>query len=185
MYYFAYGSNMLTRRLNAFERGPSARAIAVGSLLGRQLRFHKVGLDASGKCDIAVSDAATDRVYGVLFEIDAAEKLALDRLECAGGGYRSIPVSVQIESEAVTAETYVAQRISAELKPFHWYKALVVAGAIEHDLPADYIGALRAVAAIEDPDEARRHRNLALLEPSQTESSRNYRHPNGNRSRRA
>jgi gamma-glutamylcyclotransferase len=166
MYYFAYGSNMLTRRLNAAERGPSARAIAVGLLLGRQLRFHKVGLDASGKCDIAPSDVAADCVYGVVFEISRAEKLALDRLECAGGGYRSISVSVQVERDAVTAETYVAQRISPELKPFHWYKALVVAGAVEHDLPADYVDRLRAITSIEDPDEARRQQHRALLASS-------------------
>ena len=48
MYYFAYGSNMLTRRLTVAARGPSAHAIAVGKLLGRQLQFHKVGLDGSG-----------------------------------------------------------------------------------------------------------------------------------------
>ena len=166
MYYFAYGSNMLTRRLNAAERGPSARAIAVGSLLGRQLRFHKIGLDASGKCDIAPSDVAADCVYGVVFEISRAEKLALDRLECAGGGYRSMAISVQVASEAVAAETYVAQRISPELKPFHWYKALVIAGAIEHGLPADYVDRLRAFASIEDPDEARWRSHRALLGPS-------------------
>ena len=163
MYYFAYGSNMLTRRLTAAARGPSARAIAVGKLLGRQLQFHKVGLDGSGKCDAELTECATDVVHGVLFEMSRADKLALDRLECAAGGYASQDVRIELTDDIALATTYVAQRTQRGLKPFHWYKALVVAGALEHRLPADYLAALRAVASVDDPDDERRLQHEALL----------------------
>ncbi len=163
MYYFAYGSNMLTRRLTVAERGPSARAIAVGTLPGRRLRFHKIGLDGSGKCDAEHTGKATDCVYGVLFELDDADKFALDRLECAGGGYDSEIVSIDLPNGSAEAATYFAQRTRPSLQPFHWYKALVVAGALEHGLPMDYVAELRAVVSIDDPDDVRRQRNEALL----------------------
>jgi gamma-glutamylcyclotransferase len=44
---FAYGSNMLTRRLR--ERAPSARTVGTGVLHGHTLRWHKVGQDSSGQ----------------------------------------------------------------------------------------------------------------------------------------
>lgn len=172
MYYFAYGSNMLTCRLAVAERAPSACAVAIGTLPGRRLRFHKIGLDSSGKCDVELTERATDCVYGVLFEIDRREKLALDRLECAGGGYATTTVSIRLSDQTVVASTYVAQRTSSDMIPFDWYKALVIAGAIEHGLPAEYVGSLRTVESIEDPDEARRRSHRALLEPSRAESGR-------------
>jgi gamma-glutamylcyclotransferase len=47
--------------------------------------------------------------------------------------------------------------------PYDWYKALVIAGAREHGLPADYIAALAAAPAKPDPDKIRAARNLAAL----------------------
>jgi hypothetical protein len=167
MYYFAYGSNMLTRRLATPERAPSARAVAVGTLPGRRLRFHKLGLDGSGKCDAELTEVSADEVHGVLFEIDRRDKLVLDRLECTGGGYATIAVSVQLAHDNVAASTYVAQRTSSDVMPFDWYKALVIAGALEHELPAEYIAALRAVAAVGDPDAARRRHHAELVATDQ------------------
>jgi hypothetical protein len=37
-------------------------------------------------------------------------------------------------------------------RTFHWYKALVIAGAIEHGLPAAYVDRLWAVESIRDPE---------------------------------
>ena len=61
--YFAYGSNMLSRRLAA--RVSSAHRIATGCVIGRKLTFDKVGRDASGKCDIELTEIDTDRVHFV------------------------------------------------------------------------------------------------------------------------
>lgn len=51
---FAYGSNMLTARLR--ERVSSARPVGTACLPGFSLRWHKVSVDRSGKCDV-VEDA--------------------------------------------------------------------------------------------------------------------------------
>jgi len=73
--YFAYGSNMLTRRLQ--NRTLSAKAVGIGYVEGHRLTFDKVSTDGSGKADIEATGNATDRVYGVLFSIDASEESAL------------------------------------------------------------------------------------------------------------
>jgi len=69
--YFAYGSNMLTRRLR--NRTPSAVAIEIGFIEGYHLAFDKVSSDGSGKCTIAPSNNSAERVYGVLFRINSSE----------------------------------------------------------------------------------------------------------------
>src|SRR5271170_4454468 len=77
--YFAYGSNMFTRRIAA--RVPSAIFSGTGYIRERRLTFNKVSIDGSGKCDIEGTANPNDLVYGVLFEIDSNEKGELDRAE--------------------------------------------------------------------------------------------------------
>jgi gamma-glutamylcyclotransferase len=159
---FAYGSNMLTRRLR--ERTPSATPVAVGRLDGHTLRWHKRGrMDGSGKCDAMASGDASDCIHGVVFELDAAEKAALDRAEGLGRGYDEKTVEIVAAGARVPATLYYATDVDASLRPYDWYKALVVAGARERGLPADYIAALEAVRSIADPDRRRESKHLALL----------------------
>lgn len=159
--YFAYGSNMLSRRLCA--RTPSASVKVVGYLNGRRLTFDKVSTDGSGKCDIEATPHPTDLVYGVLFEIASGEKAALDTAEGLGKGYREEGVTVITPSGNVEAVAYVATAKEPALRPYHWYKALVVAGATEHALPAPYVEWLRTVDSKPDPKATRRAKNEALL----------------------
>src|SRR5215472_16890090 len=84
--YFAYGSNTLTRRLNA--RKPSAVAVGTAYVEGYRLTFDKVSTDGSGKCDIEPTGNPAHRVWGVLFRIASAEALDLDAAEGRGRGYR-------------------------------------------------------------------------------------------------
>jgi hypothetical protein len=159
--YFAYGSNMLSRRLLA--RTPSAVAVGVGYATGRRLTFDKVSSDGSGKCDIEPTSHPTDRVYGVLFEIATAEKPALGDAEGLGKGYREERVKVITPSATPEALAYVATAKEPALRPYHWYKALVVAGAAEHALPQAYVEWLRTVDSKPDPNTKRRGENEALL----------------------
>jgi hypothetical protein len=46
-------------------------------------------------------------------------------------------------------------------RPYHWYKRLVLAGAIEHDLPAEAVTAIRAVPSQDDPMPRRRTKREA------------------------
>lgn len=143
--YFAYGSNMATSRLR--QRAPSARPVAVGRLPGHALRWHKLGRDGSGKCDACLGDDPGDAVWGVLFDIDQADKPRLDAAEGLGIGYDEHMVQVQTDAGPRCALTYQAKpaRIDPKLRPRQWYKAHVLAGAREHGLPAGYVAQLAAV----------------------------------------
>jgi hypothetical protein len=66
-------------------------------------------------------------------------------------------VEVSIEHDRHRAFTYIAQReyVDGGLRPYDWYKALVVEGARHHGLHQAYLDLLRGVPAIEDPDAER------------------------------
>ena len=136
--YFAYGSNLSTERLRA--RVPSARARCRGMLPHHALRWHKIGRDGSGKCDI-VPTSASSVVWGVLFDVSRDEKPALDAAEGLGIGYFEKEVRIVTDDGECLALTYHANpaRTDAALRPCDGYKACVVRGAREHGLPADYI----------------------------------------------
>jgi gamma-glutamylcyclotransferase len=149
--YFGYGSNMLSVRLQ--RRTPSARMYATGHVTGRRLTFHKKSDDRSGKGDAEATGNDEDRVEGVLFWIDRAEKPALDDAEGLDRGYEEAMVDVITANATVKALAYVASAGATDpaRRPYHWYKRLVLAGAIEHGLPAATIAAIRAVASQDDP----------------------------------
>lgn len=148
--YFAYGSNMDTERLRA--RAPSARPVGAARLPGHALRWHKRGRDGSGKCDIRAADAAAV-VWGVLFDIECADKPTLDAAEGVGVGYEERAVLVVADSGPAEALTYQARasHIDRRLRPMPWYKRHVVAGARQHGLPAAYRRALAAAPTTADP----------------------------------
>ena len=160
---FAYGSNMLWRRLRA--RVPSARPLGTAILHGHRLHWHKSGRDGSGKCDVVPTAEAGHAVHGVLYEMLAAEQPALDLAEGLGAGYDLKQVEVEARDGPVTAFLYQATLTDPDLRPYHWYKAIVVAGAREHGLPADYVARLEAALAIDDPDAARHAEHIALTAP--------------------
>jgi len=160
---FAYGSNMLTSRLR--DRCPSAEAQGVATLHGYELHWHKHSIDGSGKCDVVRVDDAAAVVYGVLFSIARSEKSDLDRAEGLGRGYDEKQVDVSCCKGAThRAQLYVATKQDRLLKPYTWYKAMVVAGAREHGLPPDYMAQLEAVPAVEDADAERHTKNMELVE---------------------
>lgn len=158
--YFAYGSNMCSRRLQA--RVPSARVRTKACLSGYQLRFHKHSLvDGSAKCDAFKTGETEDIVWGVLFSFDAAERPRLDKVEGVGYEIRQVQVRTA-DGQTIEALTYLATLINPELKPFQWYKRHVLEGAKEHALPADYIAAIEAVTAMADTDTERCARELGI-----------------------
>ena len=163
--YFAYGSNMFTARLQ--ERVRSAVAVGIGYLPGHVLRWHKRSRrDGSGKCDAETTGRNADVVWGVLFELDAAEKPELDRAEGLGDGYDERQVEVITDPGIVKAVAYIATAKDPSLRPYHWYKAFVVAGAREHALPQEYLQSLENAPSVLDPDLARAAENERLLTTS-------------------
>lgn len=167
MLYFAYGSNMSTRRLAA--RIDSARRLSIARLPGHELRWHKQGRDGSGKCDVHYTGEADQAVIGVLFEIDERDKPLLDRFEGLGNGYRELVVELSGPAgERWSAITYQATLTDPRIQPYLWYKRHVLEGALEHGLPSNYVERLRAVAAREDPDPERHRRELDIYRQTDT-----------------
>ena len=164
MKYFAYGSNLCSARLR--ERAPSAAVVAVATLRAHVLRFHKIGLrDGSGKCNALATKIVADVIWGAVYELEPADKSRLDRAEGLGRGYLERIVEVDAPGGLISASTYVASpdAIRSDLRPFPWYKDFVVAGAIEHDLPPEYVGAIRAARVVPDPNEDRAAENARVL----------------------
>ena len=157
---FAYGSNMLTRRLQ--ERVPSARPISIASLTGYELRWHKVSQDHSGKCDVVQVETPQVKVLGIVYEILTSEKASLDAAEGLGNGYDEKQVVLETKGGTMQAQAYFATNIDPSQLPYTWYKALVVAGAKEHGLPAAYVSKLEAVAAKVDANAQRAAKNFAI-----------------------
>jgi hypothetical protein len=159
--YFGYGSNMLSARLMA--RTPSAVAYRTGYVPERRLTFHKMSDDRSFKCDAERTGNVADRVEGVLFWIDCAQKKALDDAEALGRGYDETILEVITAHGTERARAYVATPGSTDAarRPYHWYKALVIAGAVQHSLPGPYIDAIRAVPSVRDPMRNRRTKREA------------------------
>lgn len=163
MHYFAYGSNMFTKRIQ--NRVSSANPIAVGHISEHELHWHKVSKkDGSGKCDCYFTGSPDDKVYGVVFEIDPSQKAELDRFEGLGYGYDEKQVTVITDTGEVDTITYFATNTDSSLHPYHWYKKLVVAGAYEHRLPAGYIRKLENTPEAIDSDEERVRNELSILE---------------------
>src|SRR6202521_4452027 len=134
---FAYGSNMCTGRLR--QRVPSAAPVRVARLLSHSLRFHKRSdKDGSGKADAYFTGEPEDLVWGVVFDIDPAEKPRLDAHEGLGHGYVERLVTViDLAGGMHPAFTYTAEagHIDRTLRPYSWYRRFVVEGARQHDLP--------------------------------------------------
>ena len=161
MRYFAYGSNMSTRRLKA--RIDSARRVSVAHLPRHELRWHKQGRDGSGKCDVHYTGDDRHVVIGVLFEIDKRDKLLLDRFEGLGNGYREQAIELfGSAGECWRAFTYQATLVDPAVLPYHWYKRHVLEGALEHGLPLHYIERLETVISRDDPDRKRHRHELQI-----------------------
>lgn len=159
--YFAYGSNLLSQRLR--ERTPSAVKVATGVLHKHELCWHKLAADGSGKCDVTASPNDTSFVYGVIYRINISEKAILDLAETLGIGYAEKQVSIETSSGHLEASLYFALKIDPEAIPYDWYHQLVVAGAREHDFPAQYLTALEGVRSKPDADKSRSKHHFDLI----------------------
>jgi len=161
MKYFAYGSNMSLKRLQA--RVPSAERIGLYKLLEHKLKFHKQSQDGSSKCDAFFSNNSKDIIYGSLFEIAPSEKHYLDEVEGVGKGYDIKEVVVYGNNgKAVPAYTYVATDIIDNMQPYSWYLNHVIVGAKEVGVPTPYLNNIVKVQSKKDTDVKRNALNQAL-----------------------
>jgi gamma-glutamylcyclotransferase len=156
--YAAYGSNLHPQRLR--ERIRSATLRGTGFLHKYTLQFHKRGQDNSAKCGF--SDCG-EGLHVAVYEMNAADRSVLDGIEGVGKGYDVDEVNVPGIGKCFT---YVASRTHIDdiLRPFDWYREMVLLGCLRHAFPTPYCERIAALPVIEDPDPVRRERNWRTVE---------------------
>lgn len=144
LWYFGYGSNMeratfLGRRRMQGRRAEAAR------LDGWALAFDlPVGKGERAVANLRQADAV--HTWGVAWEIPARQAAHLDRTEgVPHGAYRRLTIEVVTRAgERIEAFTYQSRRGQPGRKPSPRYMGLLLNGALEHRLPADWVAYLRA-----------------------------------------
>lgn len=162
--YFAYGSNLHPLRLQS--RIGVCQIQTVARLERSRLCFHKVGLDASGKCDIVLAADFDTAVWGAVYQISPEQKILLDEYESLGKGYQILNTEVvSTDNQCLPVYTYQAMPdfIDPQLQPFDWYHELVLQGVSYHEFPSEYREIIQAVEMIKDPDQERTARHQTLL----------------------
>jgi AIG2 family protein len=157
-WYFAYGSNMQSATLRGrrgidFQRALPARAA------GWRLVFDKPPLLPVGQAFANIIREAGAEVLGVLYEVSEADLQRIDLTEgVMVGNYQRVEATVTPLTAPphapLTAFTLTSDRRAPDLQPSHRYMELLIAGALEHGLPAEYIAFLRSVPAQPETAEA-------------------------------
>lgn len=132
--YFAYGSNM--HRDVMATHAPTAIPVGVGALAN-----HHFVITVDGYASVEPKHSRT--VYGVLWRIGSRDRVRLDAWEnIAGGLYRAKILPVQYAGRRHSVLTYIARQQPAG-RAKAGYMELVIAAALEWQLPQAYIQYLR------------------------------------------
>lgn len=156
--YAAYGSNLHPHRLR--QRIKSAALRGTGFLCKYTLQFHKRGQDQSAKCGLSECGQG---LHVAVYEVDDADRKILDTIEGVGRGYDVDEISVPKFGKCFT---YVAAHTHIDdlLRPFDWYREMVLLGCLRHAFPASYCDRVAAIPVVEDPDPARRDENWRTVQ---------------------
>lgn len=149
-WYFAYGSNMQTatfrgRRGIEFVRAAAARAP------GWRLVLDKPPLLPIGEGFANIVPDPHSDVIGVAYRVSVDSLDTIDLSEgVLIGNYQRRAIQVvplADEAGAVEAFTLLSDRRDPALRPSTRYMALLIEGAVEHGLPAEYVEYLRGISA--------------------------------------
>lgn len=133
MPYFAYGANM--SRAVMRRHAPAAQPLGVAALA-----HHRFVITADGYASVVPARGET--VHGVLWRLGSGDRAALDAWEnVAGGLYRAQMLPVRQAGRRRVALVYLA-RPQPEGVARAGYLELVIAAALEWQLPQAYIDAL-------------------------------------------
>lgn len=134
--YFAYGSNMWSHRVHI--RNPTAKLFGIGELEGYFVDFVD-DFDSWQGAAAILTKSAERTTHGVVWTIPKQDLHNLDRQE---KDYEAADVTVKLPSgDKVVCRTYfyLTSNPGKKNKPSLLYKAVIVAGALEHKLPDSYV----------------------------------------------
>ncbi len=138
--YFAYGSNLLWRQMQA--RCPGARLHSVVRLAGYELCFPMISFTRGGMGVASIRLNEDAYVEGVVYEMTERDFSRLDHYESEGTKYRR----VELEIPAIGLVWTYFSRLDQghHYPPSEEYLNAVIQGATEHGLSAEYIQTLYA-----------------------------------------
>jgi len=145
-WYFAYGSNLSKGRKQ--ERTGLIRRAVRARLRNHRLAFNKEASGGGVYANVVPEEGS--EVWGVIYLCNPTAMTQLDRHEgVMGGHYVKVSVTVELEDGSLCdAETYIAGEdyIVSEGTPDDWYLDFILTGAIQHELPEDYIADIKRLA---------------------------------------
>lgn len=106
MYYFAYGSNMCLRRLEA--RKLEHKLVAAGSIDNWRIRFNKMSQKEPSNGFANIEPYWGDRVWGAIFEVMQADLPILDKFEGYPGHYQRTTLFVESNGVHFPCVVYIA-----------------------------------------------------------------------------
>lgn len=102
-----------------------------------RFRMNKRGKDGFARASI--ESAPGQRVWGVLYQVDADAMEKLDAMEGLGRGYRADFLPVQVGDAVLSAYTYIGINLAEGLPVTDHYRNMILQGAQHYGLPVDYI----------------------------------------------
>lgn len=121
------------------SRVHSARPLGRARLPFKRMLCNKKSTDGSAKANL-IDDPGSE-VWGVLYEIASSDLGKLDKIEL---GYKRVTVNVLTQqNKSVPSETYISNKLTSTHFCYDWYKDLILKGANEHALPANYVEHLK------------------------------------------
>ncbi|XP_007943658.1 gamma-glutamylcyclotransferase [Orycteropus afer afer] len=145
--YFAYGSNLLTKRIHL--QNPSAQFCCVACLQDFKLDFG----NPQGKQSptwhggiATILQSPGDEVWGVIWKMNKTNLNSLDEQEGVSSGiYVPIEVNVFVqEKKEITCRSY-QMKDYVSVPPSPQYKTVICMGAEENGLPLEYQKKLKAI----------------------------------------
>jgi gamma-glutamylcyclotransferase len=143
MLYFAYGSNMHPGQMQ--QRCPGGSFVAPARLRDHRLAFSRpwAAWDGGGVADIQPSPGSI--VEGVVWEITAAHRDALDEYEECPAAYTRQDVIVKtFEGKTLTVFAYFAKPMGS-YRPGRRYLQSLIDGARAQGLSPGYVASLEAI----------------------------------------
>ncbi len=164
MWYFAYGSNMESATLRGRRGIAFLRAVPVRAP-GWRVVFDKPPLFPIGEAFANIVPDPAAAALGVAFEVTTDDLAQIELSEGVPiGNYQRVELAIEPLASCPdapgTAMSLASERRDETLQPSTRYMALLVSGALEHGLPAEYVAALRAVVACEPSATSRALRPL-------------------------
>jgi cation transport regulator ChaC len=158
VWYFAYGSNMQSATFRGRREIEFARALPV-RVSGWRLVFDKPSLLGFDESTANIIPDPEADVLGVAYDITEEDLAHIELTEgVLLGNYRRVTLAVQTltatRNAPTTAVSLSSDQRDPTLRPSNRYMDMVIAGALEHRLPAEHIAFLRGVPAQDESPEA-------------------------------